>query len=197
MKDDTSITKDNVLEGPIENKLHSITPYQRELCEQVRFQPLKVLEAGESLGKEIGANSPSASATPPSGVRRTSLEDQLLAARLRARFARNVQRDALWHVVHALTPEYRLSPTASLILPDEHKKGPASAKALIQYARSSGISIRSLERLTALALRLTRQKAPQAVKTDISNLTEMGHSNQVRCLTRLAYRTETVVVGPI
>jgi hypothetical protein len=189
MKDDATIIKDGVLKGMIEKKLHILTPYQKELGEQVRVQPIRILEAEASLGKKVGTN------MPPShpDVQRVSLEDQVLTAKLRARFARNVERAALWHLIHALTPEYRENPADTLLLPDEHKKGPASAAALVHYARSSGIGIRSLERLTALVLRLTREKTAQDVKRAISDVTEMGHSNQVRCLTRAAYRTETVV----
>lgn len=189
MKDDATTTKDGVSEGLIETKLHSLAPYQRELCETVRVQQINVLEAEEGLGKEVGINMPPS----PPGVQQVSATDQMIVARLRARFARNVERAALWHLVHALTPEYRENPVYTLLLPDEHKRGPASAEAIILYARSSGIKIPRLERLMALALRLTREKAPQEVKRDIANVTEMGHSNQVRCLTRTAYRTETMV----
>lgn len=189
MKDDATTTKDGVLEGLIETKLHSLAPHQRELSEQVRVQQINDLETEEGLGNEIGANMPPS----PPGVQQVSPTDQMIVARLRARFARNVERVALWHLVHALTPEYRKNPVSTLLLPDEHKKGPASAEAIIHYARSNGIKIRRLERLMALALRLTREKTPQEVKRDIANVTEMGHSNQVRCLTRTAYRTLTVV----
>ena len=193
MKDGAATTEDEIFESLIETKLRSLTPYQRELYGQVRVQPINVLNTHDVSGRKIGVNM-----TPSySTVQQVSLEDQVLVAKMRARFARNVERAALWHVVHALTPEYRENPAAALLLPDEHKKGPASAEALVHYARSSGISIRPLERLMALALRLTREKAPQDVKRDIANLTEMGHSNQVQCLTRAAYSTETTVVDPV
>lgn len=106
---------------------------------------------------------------------------------LRERNTRNIERSILWHLLYSLSKTHQTMPLASLLLPDEHKKGPASAQALVEYARHTGHGIRPLGRLAKIALRITRQRTPKEVRDALRDVTEMGHSMQVQCLTREAY----------
>ena len=157
----------NTFDTLLQNKLKSLPPYQREYYDRITRG--RITFSDEGLGVPA-AGSLNVEATVED-------LDETTRQRMTRRFERNLERAALWHVVHALTPEIRRDPVTPMLLPDEQKKGPASAQALIQYARESGTGIRPLSRLTALALRLTRQKTLEEVKENLVNITEMGHSN--------------------
>ena len=150
------------LKNLFQHKLDSLPPYQKMIYEK--------LSANTSfqIPEELEAD----------------------AKRLVKRHADNVERSILWHLVHEISrptdPAYALG---SLIATPENRLGVLSAQSLSQYASRMGLEIRPVHRLTRIALRLCRGRAPREVKEKISGLPDMGHHLQVKCLTRASYLT--------